>query len=76
MAFSPREELGPDPKPSEFQSWFIKKTLKDISQSPKGWIGKLVKKLYLVFYGEELTPNSNLFEPPSLTDSRVWSQVH
>ena len=60
MAFSPREELGPDPKPSEFQSWFIKKALKDISQSPTGWIGKLVKKLYLVFYGEELTPNSNL----------------
>ena len=60
MAFSPREELGPDPKPSEFQSWFIKKALKDISQSPAGWIGKLVKKLYLVFYGEELTPNSNL----------------
>ena len=60
MAFSPREELGPDPQPSEFQSWFIKKALKDISQSPTGWIGKLVKKLYLVFYGEELTPNSNL----------------
>jgi tetratricopeptide (TPR) repeat protein len=60
MAFSPREELGPDPKPSAFQSWFIKKTLKDISQSPTGWLGKLVKKLYLVFYGEELTPNSNL----------------
>ena len=60
MAFSPREELGPEPKPSEFQLWFIKKTLKDISQSPTGWIGKLVKKLYLVFYGEELTPNSNL----------------
>jgi len=59
MAFSPREELGPDPKPSEFQSWFIKKALKDISQSPTGWIGKLMKKLYLVFYGEELTPNSN-----------------
>jgi tetratricopeptide (TPR) repeat protein len=60
MAFSPREELGPHPKPSEFQSWFIKKAFKDISQSPTGWIGKLVKKLYLVFYGEELTPNSNL----------------
>jgi len=60
MAFSPREELGPDPKPSEFQSWFIKKALKDIYQSPTEWIGKLVKKLYLVFYGEELTPNSNL----------------
>lgn len=60
MAFSPREELGPDPKPSEFQLWFIKKALKDISQSPTEWLGKLVKKLYLVFYGEELTPNSNL----------------
>ena len=60
MAFSSREELGPDPKPSEFQSWFIKKALKDIYQSPTEWIGKLVKKLYLVFYGEELTPNSNL----------------
>ena len=60
MAFSPREDLGPNPKPSKFQSWFIKKTLKDISQSPTEWIGKLVKKLYLVFYGEELTPNSNL----------------
>jgi len=60
MAFSPREELGSDPKPSEFQLWFIKKTLKDIYQSPIGWIGKLLKKLYLVFYGEELTPNSNL----------------
>jgi tetratricopeptide (TPR) repeat protein len=60
MAFSPREELGTDPKPSEFQSWFIKKALKDIYQSPIEWIGKLVKKLYLVFYGEELTPNNNL----------------
>jgi tetratricopeptide (TPR) repeat protein/4-amino-4-deoxy-L-arabinose transferase-like glycosyltransferase len=59
MAFSPREELGPDPKPSEFQLWFIKETLKDIFQSPTGWIAKLLKKLFLVFYGEELTPNSN-----------------
>jgi tetratricopeptide (TPR) repeat protein len=60
MAFSPRKELGPDPKPSEFQLWFIKETVKDISRSPTGWIAKLLKKLYLVFYGEELTPNSNL----------------
>ena len=60
MAFSPREELGPHPKPSQFQAWFLKKTFQDISQSPTRWIGKLVKKLYLVFYGEELTPNSSL----------------
>lgn len=60
MAFSPRKELGPHPKPSEFQWWFIRKAFRDISQSPIGWIGKLLMKFYLVFYGEELTPNSNL----------------
>ena len=60
MAFSPREELGRDPKPSEYQLWFIKKAFEDISRSPTVWMGKLIKKLYLVFYGEELTPNSDL----------------
>ena len=60
MAFSPREELGRDPKPSEYQLWFIKKAFEDISRAPTVWLGKLIKKMYLVFYGEELTPNSNL----------------
>ncbi len=60
MAFAPREELGAEVKPSEFQLWFIKRTLDDISEAPSVWIGKLVKKLYLVFYGEELTPNSDI----------------
>ena len=60
VAFSPRKELGSNPKPSEFQLWFIRKAFKDISQSPTGWIAKLLKKSFLVFYGEELTPNSNL----------------
>jgi tetratricopeptide (TPR) repeat protein len=60
MAFSPRQELGPHPKPTEYQLWFVKKALEDISQSPTVWIGKLIKKFYLVFYGEELTPNSDL----------------
>ena len=60
MAFAPREELGGDVKPSEFQLWFMKKALEDISQSPMLWMKKLVKKFYLVFYSEELTPNSDL----------------
>ena len=60
MAFAPREELGGDVKPSEFQWWFMKRALQDISTAPSVWIGKLAKKLYLVFYGEELTPNSDI----------------
>jgi len=60
MAFAPRDELGAEVKPSEFQWWFIKKALQDVSAAPSVWMGKLVKKLYLVFYGEELTPNSDI----------------
>ena len=60
MAFAPREELGGDVKPSEFQWWFIKRALQDVFTAPSVWIGKLVKKFYLVFYGEELTPNSDI----------------
>jgi tetratricopeptide (TPR) repeat protein len=60
MAFAPREELGGEVKPSEFQWWFLKKELQDVSTAPSVWIGKLTKKLYLVFYGEELTPNSDI----------------
>ena len=60
MAFAPREDLGDDPKPSEFQTWFVKETFKDISRAPSVWLRKLAKKFYLVFYGEELTPNSDI----------------
>ena len=50
MAFAPREDLGDDPTPSEFQRWFVRKTFKDISRAPSVWLRKLAKKFYLVFY--------------------------
>lgn len=60
MAFSPRDELGYDAKPSEYSAWFFDRTFEYIAAHPVEWLGKLAAKFALFWTGEELTPNSDL----------------
>jgi len=60
MAFSPKAELGDNASSNEYSSWFVRKTLRDIREEPFIWAGKIAKKIYLVFYAEELTPNTDI----------------
>lgn len=60
MKFAPRADLGRDSIPAGHIGWFFRKAFEDIAKEPGVWGRKMVKKLYLVFYAEELTPNADI----------------
>jgi len=60
MAFMPRDHLGAGAKPSEYSSWFFRRTFSYIASHPGAWIANLGRKFALFWTGEELTPNTDL----------------